>query len=191
MRKVIILILIGYVVGFCGCTEESKNEYESEIRQANAQVSTMEYNCITFLMDVPEGWKLEGTPGTNVIVGHVIDDKFDKESNTFWDLKVTSYVNDKNPGKNFAKDMAKAVAHRKNGAYVGKIELDNVILYEADYTVGTFTQKEFFGISSVKETNGQFKYYNIDFTLENCPDDFYKSAMKLLDKIKFNFTFNF
>lgn len=189
MRKLIILFMVIYIIGFSGCT--GGDGEQNTAQQANAQISEEAYNCVTFFVSTPTGWKIQGNPGTNTIVGHAAEGSFDKKINTYWDLKVTTYVNDKDPGKDFPKSMAKTIAHRKGGKYVGKMEIDNVTLYEADYTVGTFTQKEFFGISSVKGKNGQYKYYNIDFTLCNCPDDFSRSAMKLLNEIQFNFTFDF
>lgn len=191
MRRIILFIIIGCVLGMSGCSKEEAEEKATIVKQANAQVEEEAYDCSTFFLKIPKKWIIHGSAGTNTLVGHTVNEKFNPGENTFWDLKVTSYINDEKPGEDFVKNMAQTIADRKHGKYAGEIQFKGITLHEVVYRAGAFIQKEYFGISEVREEEEHYKYYNIDFTLKNCPDDFRKNAMKILDGITFNFTFDF
>lgn len=194
MKKILVIFMIVCIMGICGCSNGSETETSAKVQEANAQVveeTKYAYDCSTFFLNIPDDWIIHGSPGTNTLIGHNVDGNFNPGENTFWDLKVTNYIDDENPGESYPKSLAETVAERKHGQYVGEIQLENITLYEIEYRSGAYTQAEFFGISEIREDGENYKYYNIDFTLKNCPDDFRNNAMKILDGIKFNFIFDF
>lgn len=184
MRKIIIMtiLLVGGFISFCACDNSSVDTGQTDTSVITNEVTYNEKHI--FDVKVPEGWKLQGELGKHLIIGYKTKGVFNKAMNPHWELKAENVQKDETMDQTM-EQRAKKLAEAKKGSYIGTVVIDGVEFHQVDYKSETFIQKEYLGQLIVRTSKSETKYYNIDFTLKNCPDNFYETAIKILEGISF------